>query len=121
VLEDTDKPNGDFEEIPLSSEIAIRLTGKEVGDTFVLAKGQIQDRSATILQIMPKYVRRFQDSMGEMQVRFGAASSVESVRIEEPVGADQGKGVDVLLASAERRAVAAAGTREQYTTLSEHG
>src|SRR6266849_4979506 len=39
VLENTDKPNGDFEEISLSSELAITLTGKKVGDTFVLAKG----------------------------------------------------------------------------------
>jgi tetratricopeptide (TPR) repeat protein len=115
VLEDTDKPNGDFEEISLSSELAVRLTGKKVGDTFVLAKGQIQDRSARILQIMPKYVRRYQDSMGEMQVRFGAASSVESVRIEQPEGADQGKSVAVLLASAEKRAAAVVGARGYYS------
>ena len=59
------------------------LAGKKVGETVVIVRGVMQDRSATILQILPKYVRRYQDSMGEMQVRFGAASTVESVQIAQ--------------------------------------
>src|SRR4029077_20842422 len=81
VLEDTKQPNADFEEIELDSERAQVLLGRRVGDTIVLAKGTVQDRLAHILQVLPKYVRRFQDSMEQLQIRFGPASGVESVRI----------------------------------------
>jgi tetratricopeptide (TPR) repeat protein len=114
VLEDTDKPSGDFEEISLRSSLAVELIGKKVGDTAVIAKGSMQDRSARIMQILPKYVRRYQDSMGEMQVRFGPASSVESIRVEQTEGEDPRKGIEVILASAERRAAAVARAREDY-------
>ncbi len=117
VLEDTDAPSGDFEEIALSSPLATELTSKRVGETFVLAKGTLQNRSARILEIRPKYVRRFQDSMGEMQVRFGAASSVESVLVEQTEDASQQKGLKVILASVERRAAAVADARETYNNL----
>jgi tetratricopeptide (TPR) repeat protein len=117
VLEDTDKPSGDFEEISLTSPLAVGLCGRRVGETVVIAKGHLQDRSAKIVRILPKYVRRFQDSMGEMQVRFGAASSVESIRIEQPEGGDQRKALEVILASVEKRAAAVAGARETYNTL----
>jgi hypothetical protein len=117
VLEDTGTPSGDFEEISLSSPLAVELTGKQVGETFVLAKGSLQNRSARILEIRPKYVRRFQDSMGEMQVRFGAASSVESVRVEQTEDGSQQKGLEVILASVEKRAAAVADARETYNNL----
>jgi tetratricopeptide (TPR) repeat protein len=117
VLENTDTPSGDFEEISLSSFLAIELTGKRVGDTVLLTKGVMQDRSVRILEILPKYVRRYQDSMGEMQVRFGAASSVESVRVELTEDGSQQKGLEVVLASVERRAAAVADARETYNKL----
>lgn len=117
VLEETDRPSGDFEEISLTAPLAIELTGKKVGDRVVLAKGSMQDRTATITQILPKYVRRFQDSTGEMQVRFGAASSVESVRIQLAGDENQKQGLQVILDSVERRATAVAGARETYNSL----
>jgi TPR-GreAB-C-PIN type conflict system protein len=101
----------------VTSPIATALMGKRVGEQIVLAKGEMQDRVATILQILPKYVRRYQDSMGEMQVRFGAASTVESIRVEESADRDLRKGVEVILASVERRAAAVATARERYTKL----
>lgn len=79
VLEATDKPNADFEEISADSSLAQELVGKRVGETVVLAKGQMQSRTGTVRQIVPKYVRRFQDTMGEMQVRFGDKSIVEPI------------------------------------------
>jgi tetratricopeptide (TPR) repeat protein len=117
VLEDTDTPSGDFEEISLSSSLAIKLTGKRVGDTVLITEGAMQDRSVRILEILPKYVRRYQDSMGEMQVRFGAASSVESVRVELTEDVSQQKGLEVILASVEKRAAAAADARQAYNNL----
>lgn len=117
VLEDTERPNSDFEEVSLTSSVAKALIGKTVGETVVLVKGDVQDRTATILQILPKYVRRYQDTMGEMQVRFGAASTVESIRVAESPDGDQKKGVEVILASVEKRATAVANAREMYTNL----
>jgi tetratricopeptide (TPR) repeat protein len=102
VLEDTQQLNADFEEIELNSDRARALIGKRVGDTVVLAKGTIQDRLARILQIVPKYVRRFQDSMEQLPIRFGPASGVESIRIaptdEDPAG------LKPILSSIELRA-----------------
>lgn len=118
VLEETDKPSGDFEEISLSSPLATELTGKKVGDTFVLAKGTLQDRTAKIIQILPKYVRRYQDSAGGMQVRFGAASTVESIYVEISEPGGRSRGVETILASVERRAAVLAEAREKYTALS---
>jgi tetratricopeptide (TPR) repeat protein len=115
VLEDTDKPSGDFEEISLSSPLAVELRGKKVGETVAISRGTMQDRLAKIVRILPKYVRRVQDSTGEMQVRFGAASSVESIRVEQPGHeGDQPKGLDIILASVERRAAALDKARETY-------
>jgi tetratricopeptide (TPR) repeat protein len=114
VLQETDRPNGDFEEIPLTAPLAAELTGKRVGDAFVLAKGMLHDRTARILQILPKYVRRFQDSAGEMQVRFGPASVVESIHVEVPEPGGRSEGIEVILASVEKQAAAAASARDMY-------
>jgi transcription elongation GreA/GreB family factor len=118
VLEDTDRPSRDFEEISLKSPLAGELLGKRTGEVVVIAKGSVQNRSATIVQILPKYVRRYQDSMGEMQLRFGEASSVESIRLEQGAADGSGQqGVEVILASVERRAASVAEIRQGYNTL----
>ena len=41
VIEDTDKPNSEFEELPSQSDIGRELIGKKIGDSFVLAKSPI--------------------------------------------------------------------------------
>jgi hypothetical protein len=113
VLENTDKPDAAFEEIPLNSELARELLGKHVGDTVILAKGQMESRTGTVRQILPKYVRRFQDCMGEMQLRFGAASSVESVHLgttEEEIN----RGLQKVLDSAKRREASILQARRIY-------
>jgi tetratricopeptide (TPR) repeat protein len=113
VLENTDKPNAAFEELPLNSELAKELLGKHVGDTVVLAKGHMESRTGTVRQILPKYVRRVQDCMGEMQLRFGAASSVESVHLgttEEEVN----RGLQKVLDSAKSRDAAISQARRIY-------
>lgn len=116
VLENTDNPNGDFEEISLKSHLAAELMDKKIGDTVLITRGGMQDRTAKIVAILPKYVRRYQDSMGEMQVRFGAASSVESIRVELSGDGHQSKGIEVILASVEKRAAAVAKAREIYNS-----
>jgi hypothetical protein len=84
VLENTEKPVRDFEEIALTDQRAINLLGKRVGDTFVLAPATMGDRIAVIKKIQSKYVRRFQDCMTELQVRFGPSAMVQSVFVGTP-------------------------------------
>jgi tetratricopeptide (TPR) repeat protein len=113
VLENTDKPDAAFEEIPLNSELARELLGKHVGHSVILAKGHMESRTGTVYQILPKYVRRFQDCMGEMQLRFGAASSVESVHLgttEEEIN----RGLQKILDSAKMREASILQARRIY-------
>jgi transcription elongation GreA/GreB family factor len=81
VIEDTDKPNSDFEEIPAQSDIARELLGKKVGDSFILAKGSIQNRAGKIVQVLSKYARRFQVIGDQMQLKFGTQSVIQSMRL----------------------------------------
>jgi tetratricopeptide (TPR) repeat protein len=60
VLEETDRPVRDFEEIPTGDPRTEELLGKKVGDMFVVVKGSIRNTEAVIKQIMPKYLRRYQ-------------------------------------------------------------
>ena len=116
VLEDTDKPNADYEEISATSSLALELTGKRVGDVVTLAKGQMQSRTGRIRQIMPKYVRRYQDVMAEMQVRFGDRSSVEAVHVGS-TEEETAKGLQKLLDSVKRREAAITQVRRVYDEL----
>jgi tetratricopeptide (TPR) repeat protein len=116
VLEATDKPSVDFEEIPATSSLAQELVGKRVGDVVILAKGQVQSRTGTISQIMPKYVRRFQNVMAEMQVRFGDRSSVEAVHVGS-TEEEAARGVQKVLESVKRRQAAFTEIRRAYDEL----
>ena len=84
VLEETERPNADFEEISARSSLAQELIGKRVGDRVTLARGQMQTRTGTIRHRMPKYVRRFQDVMAEMQVRLGTEVPLRLYTLDQP-------------------------------------
>jgi len=81
VIEDTDKPNSDFDEITAQSDIARELLGKKVGDSFVLAKSSIRNRVGKVVQILSKYTRRFQVIGDQMQLKFGSQSVIQSIRL----------------------------------------
>lgn len=102
VLEKTNSPDPNFEERSVDDAISQDLLGKSVGDKFVLVPGMV-DRLGEIVQILPKFVRRFQDSMTEMPVRFPSeAPNFQSVRIG---GSDElDSGMAVVLASVRERA-----------------
>ena len=85
-----------LEEISTNSALAKGLKGKRVGESAILAEGHMQSRTGTIRQILPKYVRRYQDSMAEMQVRFADKSVVESMRIG-PAKEDTTKALETIL------------------------
>ena len=54
-----------------------------MGDSFVLAKSPIQNRVGKIVQILSKYTRRFQVIGDQMQLRFGAQSVIQSMRLPQ--------------------------------------
>lgn len=89
VLENSDNPVRDFEEISLTDSRAVSLIGKRVGDKFVLAAAPMGNREAIIRKIQTKYVRRFQDCMTELQVRFGPKTMLQSVYIGPPDAIEQ--------------------------------
>lgn len=84
VLEDTETPFHEFEELPASSEIAKELLGKHVGDSFILAKSPIRDRVGKITQILTKYTRRFQAIGYQMELKFGDQTVIRTMQVPPP-------------------------------------
>ena len=114
VLESTDQPVRAFEEISLNDPVAVEVMGKKVGDKFILARGTVANREAVIKQILPKYVRRFQDCINELQVRFGTSSMLQSVRFGPDTEVAQ-PGLVALMMSLQKRAKQVAVLQSSYT------
>jgi tetratricopeptide (TPR) repeat protein len=115
VIENTNDPSSDFEEIAADSKLALELMGKHVGDTFLLAPGII-DRRGRILQIVPKYVRRYNDCGDRWQIRFPEEPMVEAVRLgstEEQIR----QNVEKVLQSFQKRAELEVEMRKTYSTV----
>jgi predicted Zn-dependent protease/transcription elongation GreA/GreB family factor len=113
VIEDTEKPSSEFEEIPAQSDIARELLGKKVGDSFILARSTIQNRVGKILQILSKYTRRFQIIGDQMQLKFGTQSVIQSMHLppsERLTAAD----LQPVLDSVKARSEAVSKLREIY-------
>lgn len=114
VIEETTDPSLAFDEISSDSKLARELLGKGVGDTFQIAPGMIE-RRGTVLQIVPKYVRRYNDSGENWQLRFSEEPMVEAVHLgstEEQVNESVGK----ILKTFERRAELQVQMRQAYST-----
>jgi hypothetical protein len=80
VIEDTDKPSNEFEQLQASSDIAKELMGKRVGDLFVRAKSPVKDRVGKITQILS----RFQAVGDQMELRFGDQTVIRTMRVPPP-------------------------------------
>ena len=115
VLEQTDKPVKDFEEISRSDPRAESLIGKRVGDTFVLAAAPMGNREAIIRKIQTKYVRRFQDCMTELQVRFGPKTMLQSVYVGPP-NAIQQPAMTTFMTDLQNRAKRLENLQELYAS-----
>jgi tetratricopeptide (TPR) repeat protein len=113
VIEDTENPSSAFEEIPSSSDLAKQLLGKRVGDTFILAKSPVKDRTATINQILSKYTRRFQAVGNQMEIKFGDQSVVRTMRIPTPEALTAAD-LQPILDSVKARSQAVTKMREIY-------
>jgi predicted Zn-dependent protease len=115
VIEDTDKPSAAFEEISASGDLAKKLLGKHVGDSFVLAKSPVKDRVATVNQILSKYTRRFHAVGEKMEIKFGDQTVIRTMRFPRPetlTAAD----MQPILDSVKRHSEVVAKLREVYKT-----
>lgn len=106
IVEATPDPHSQFPEPELSPDHASCKTmmGKKVGDTFVLAKGAIRDRTGEIKEIQNKYVHRLRDCMKQWQVRFPELPVVQAVKLPEKPGksSEPEFDLDVLFQSVDR-------------------
>lgn len=115
VIEATDRPSLEFEEIAADSTLALEMMGKHVNDTFLLAAGTI-DRRAVVRQIVPKYVRRYNDCGDQWQIRFPGEPMIEAFHLgstEEQVR----ESIDLVLQSLRKRAETEVEMRRQYSTV----
>ncbi len=69
VIEE-DEPDADANEYPPDHPRVKAMMGKKPGETFILAAVAVQQRTAKVVELMSKYVYRFQDSIAQFQVRF---------------------------------------------------
>jgi len=115
VIEDTDKPNSEFEELSASDEIAKELLGKKVGETFVLAKSPIKNRVGKVTQILSKYARRFQAIGDQMEMKFPDQTIIRVMRVPP---ADKVTVADIqpMLDTIKARSELVAKLREIYRT-----
>jgi tetratricopeptide (TPR) repeat protein len=115
VIENSPKEGPRFpDQVSPDGFLARQLAGKRVGDSFILAKGSISNRTAKITRILNKFVYRYQDSMAEWQVRFPEESTMESVQVvKEPGGKVD---LSALLATIDRQQEAAKKLEEIYRT-----
>jgi len=86
IIEDINKPDERMNEIGPAHFLSKELDGKRIGDSFALAASDVSSRTATIKQILSKYVYRYQDCLSFWQVRFPRVPGVEMVRVF-PIGA----------------------------------
>jgi tetratricopeptide (TPR) repeat protein len=116
VIEETSRPSLEFEEIAADSAIAVELMGKRIDETFLLAPGTI-DRRAIVRQIVPKYVRRYNDCGDGWQIRFPGDAMIEAVHLgvkEEQVR----ESFDLVFKSLQKRAETEVEMRKTYSTSS---
>jgi len=88
ILEDSSqgKPHSILHEYGLGDALSQRMLGKKAGDNFYLVKDEIQERTATIKEVMSKYKYRFNVSFRELGTRFSHTGVVREVVVERGEG-----------------------------------
>ncbi|MDI6451883.1 tetratricopeptide repeat protein, partial [Anaerobaca lacustris] len=73
------KPRSMLYEYGLDNALSQAMLGKTVGDKFYLVKDRIQERTATIKDVMSKYKYRFNASLRELSTRFSHTGFVREI------------------------------------------
>jgi Flp pilus assembly protein TadD len=92
------------DELLPSHPLAQELLGKRPGDTISLSAAGIQERTAELVTIQSKYLRRLQESIDQFQVLFPDRGDLQQVRLTRE-GEDGEKQLDLtpVFASLDRR------------------
>lgn len=88
IIEDSEvcAPKLDWREFPVDHPVSCDLLGKKCGDQFYLQKDNIQNRTATIKQLVSKYVYRFNVCMQQFGGRFPGGEVIKTVVFKEQGG-----------------------------------
>jgi tetratricopeptide (TPR) repeat protein len=103
IIEDSEVPEPKFNEIGPEHPLSRELLGKKVGERFAIASGRVSKREAIVVGILDKFVYRYQDSLGQWQVRFPDLAEVESIRLMKKPGSDDELDLTPFLQSLDRR------------------
>ncbi len=81
VIEDAAEPVLTLDELGTDHPVSQALHGHHTGDAVTLSGAGIQPRSATIRDVIHKYVYRFRDCIEQFQVRFPGGSACQVVHV----------------------------------------
>jgi tetratricopeptide (TPR) repeat protein len=88
IIEDsaTSKAESGRNEFPPDHPHSKEMLGKKKGDHFYLVKDEIQERTATVKEIVSKYVFRFNDCLKKLETRFPGIHTIKKVVMKEERG-----------------------------------
>ena len=119
IIEDSENPDARLNEFASDHPICQEMLGKKVGEQFTLAEG-VKNRTAEIKEILSKYVYRYQDCMGQWQVRFPGTRDIQMVRIGAKVDASGPESLDftAIQRSVDQRFEDVVNTNQLYESQS---
>jgi hypothetical protein len=85
VIEDVEQDLLPDELLPNHPRVE-RMLGKKPEETFSLSAATLQERTAEVVNVLSKYVYRFQDSLNQFQVRFPDREDLQQVRLAREAG-----------------------------------
>ena len=88
IIEDSKiiKPESSRNEFPIDHPISKEMLGKKEDERFYLVKDGIQERTATIKNVISKYVYRFNYCLEEFENRFPGSQAIKRMIIKEEGG-----------------------------------
>ena len=81
VIEDGPDPELARNELGPDHPVSWATAGKRVGESVTVSEGGIQPRTATVREVLHKYIYRFRDCLSQFQVRFPGASAIQMVHM----------------------------------------
>jgi tetratricopeptide (TPR) repeat protein len=88
IIEDSvvSKPESSRNEFPQEHPYSKEMLGKKQGEHFYLEKSGFQERTATIKQLVSKYVYRFRDCLDNLEKRFPGIQAIRKMIVKDEGG-----------------------------------